>query len=105
MMYVLNSAVLTAFGEYRYELLELSAAQEILLGGEFTSAVGHAATADVLTQILGVPIPHNRINIVMQPGDQAVVFRLKERLPEGRTLTADEARHWPFELGLLTRML
>jgi hypothetical protein len=40
----------------------------------------------------------------MQPGDRAIVLRLKVRLPEGALLTDEQMRGLPFELGLLTRL-
>ena len=40
----------------------------------------------------------------MQPGDQALVFRLLERLPEGSVLDTEAVAATPHEFGLLTRL-
>ncbi len=72
-------------------------------GLEFISAIGHQASADVMTQQLGTFIPSNRTSINMQVGDQAIVFKLKERLDEGRTYTSAEMQIMQTEWGLLTR--
>jgi len=57
-----------------------------LLSNEFTSAVGHLDTANVLSSTLGINIPMNRINISLTPGDVLVVAQLTGgRLPEGST--------------------
>jgi hypothetical protein len=46
----------------------------------------------------------NRVAAELQPGDSALVLRLKGRLPEGAVLTEQQMRELPFELGLLTRV-
>ncbi|MBI2806664.1 MAG: DUF1874 domain-containing protein [Planctomycetes bacterium] len=101
-VFILNTPILTAFGEWRFEPLAIDQAKAIIRLG-FVSAVGHAASAQFLTLQLGVEVPVNRVAIEMQPGDQAVVLRLQGRLPEGKVLTEDEMKALPFELGLLTR--
>ncbi|WP_297216933.1 DUF1874 domain-containing protein, partial [Thermoplasma sp.] len=66
-----------------------------------TSAIGHEGTAKVLSDLTGFSIPVNRVAIRMQPGDKALVFRLLDRLPEGKVLTEEELRQLKFELGVL----
>lgn len=56
------------------------------------SAVGHPATAQVLSTICGFPISANRVMITLQPGDTLLVFQILERLPEGKVLTASEVQ-------------
>lgn len=103
-LYVLNSPVLTGYGDWRLEgPIAVERAAELLSGG-FISAVGHAGTAEFLSKPLGVHVPVNRIAAEMQPGDCALVLRLKQRLPEGTLLSAEEMRAMPFELALLTRL-
>lgn len=54
------------------------------------SAIGHAATAAVLTRRLGVEVPVERRTITIRPGESCVVAQLTgPRLPEGAVL--DEA--------------
>lgn len=61
---------------------------------EWVSAVGHASTAAVFSDALGVTIPANRLTVQVQPGDLLIIGqysgpRLEEgatTLPEGATI-------------------
>ena len=44
------------------------------------SYIGHEATAQLLTNILGREVPTNRAMYDPMPGDKAIVVRLKKRL-------------------------
>lgn len=102
--YLLNTPVLTVYGEYRFEgPLTLDAARAFA-AQEVRSAVGHAGAAQFLSTHLGVDVPCRRSSVRMQPGDQALVLRLLERQPEGAVLAADQLAQAPHEFGLLTRL-
>lgn len=101
--YLLNSAVLTAFGEYVYSPVSLDAARVELECG-YTSAIGHAGSAEFCSQLLEMDVSLNRITIEMKVGDRALVIRIKGRLPEGRSLSAAESQELPVEIGLLERV-
>jgi hypothetical protein len=68
-----------------------------LLERGFVSAVGHDSTARLLTQLLGIPIPINRIAITAKAGDVLVHFALRTRLPEGRVLSEEELMKLDYE--------
>ena len=59
------------------------------------SVIGHKATADVLSQILGWQVNENRINYVAENGDIIAVFIPGIRLEEGKVLTEDELKNFP----------
>ena len=82
----------------RLERIDVERARNILSGGNFVSAIGHEGTAKVLSQLLGIKIPTNRVSIFMKPGDVAVHFFLKTRLPEGKILSEQELKQLDFWL-------
>jgi hypothetical protein len=77
--YILNSAVITAFGEYAYERSSAEKIRKMLEYDGWISCIGDPETATALQEITGQKIPLNRQTITMHPGhpgDEAIVFRL-----------------------------
>lgn len=72
-----------------HELTSEMAADALAYG--FVSAVGHPATAQVLTERLGLDVPRNRVNVTLCPGDMAILAQVKlPRLAEGEVLTSEQ---------------
>jgi len=54
--------------------------------GRFVSAVGHADTARILSDMLGTYVPPNRVTVRIGRYDEAIVAQyVGPRLPEGAT--------------------
>ena len=50
------------------------------------SAIGHADTAAVVSDLLHVALPANRVSLTLQPGDSIIVAQVQGgRLLEGAT--------------------
>jgi len=73
-----------------------------ILKDGFTSAVGHEATAQVITTQLSIPVSANRVSIQLKTGDTLVVFQLLARLPEGKILGVDEMKEIPSKWYVVT---
>lgn len=102
---IMNTAILLFDGDYRLEAISLKEAKELLKDG-FLSAVGHQSTADVLTSLLGVDIPMNRITLTeenFQDGQVCLVLKLKSRPPEGKILSIEEIEKIGYEFKRLIK--
>jgi len=106
MLFVLNSLIVPInFQKHPQAFIKLKTitieeAKILVKTKPFVSAVGHAATAEVLSTVLETPIPVNRAQVFLEPGDRALHFVLSVRLPEGQVLTKDELMKLPFQLVL-----
>lgn len=103
MITLLNTSILTVFGKYEYVPATLCDVQSFVRGSDFQSAIGHQATADILTELLGVPVPVNRINYTQEVHDIAVVFKLRGRAPEGVIFDRAQVEEIGYDFGFLTR--
>jgi len=75
-----------------------------LLSNGFTSAVGHPSTAQLLTKLLGVNVPVNRVQVKLDDNTILVVFQLLARLPEGKILTEEELKQLPHKWFIVTAL-
>ena len=73
-----------------------------ILNQGFISAIGHEATAKIITTQLGVNVPVNRVSISLKRGDTLLVYQLLKRLEEGKVLTEQEMRQVPAKWYVVT---
>lgn len=102
-LYLLNTPVLTNYGEWTFTGPISIEQAKLRISNGFESAIGHEASAQFLSQLLDVNVEMKRITVAMQAGDSALVLRIKSRLPEGKLLTKQEIDATPCELGWLER--
>jgi hypothetical protein len=104
MLYILNTLIVPVdFDKYpsatvRLTKISIEEAKTLLASQPFTSAIGHEATAKILSQLLSINIPTNRISVWMERGDVGLHFFLKTRLPEGKVLSEEELKQLQFWL-------
>ena len=86
-MYILNAFSLGMLvGDANVAVREVSRAMAASLAANCPSAVGHADTAAVFSNVLGGAVPCNRATVVLKDGDLALVGQYSgPRLPEGAT--------------------
>jgi len=102
MIYILNSLIVPVnfdkVDEARIRLnrISLEEAKDILSNNKFISAIGHEGSAQVLSQLLGIKIPVNRVSVFFEKGDIGIHLFLKQRLPEGRVLSEEELKKLDF---------
>lgn len=77
--------------EFKIKKISVEEARDIVdKAKEIKSAIGHELTAKVLSTLLGTTIEVNRISIYFNINDEAIVFVLKQRLPEGKVIMSQE---------------
>ena len=91
-MYLANGFSISMLNNDRniIEIKEINPEEIIKHLGEIESVIGHEGTAQLISKILGIPIPVNRIQIKLDRFDVLYVFQLMERLPEGSILNSEE---------------
>lgn len=101
---ILNTTILTASGEYRLRDASLEEIKSLIDGEEILSAVGHESTSQVLTNLLGVGVPVNRIQFEQGIGQVAVCFKLKGKPEEGKILSLKEIEDIGYDFKILKRL-
>lgn len=108
MIYLLNalpnSILVPAPGGIRtLEGITAQQAAEMLTISGFTSAVGHASTAQVLSEKLGIPVEMNRFSVAPTNGDILIVgaFTPPRRLNEGELFSEAEILACPVNFCLI----
>ena len=94
-MKLLNAFSLNMLAEFpasaSFREISLGEAREILAAG-FDSAVGHAETAAVFSEQLGIEVPCQRVTVTLSKGESALVGQYRgPRLPEGATTLPEGA--------------
>jgi hypothetical protein len=92
--------MLPAFVDAKVDVKEVSRDEFVKVISELRdlprmSVIGHKATAEVLSQILGFPVAENRVNYIAEDGDIIAVFVPGVRLEEGKILSTDELANFP----------
>lgn len=98
---ILNTTILTADGDFTLQPISLDEAKQLIKDREILSAVGHESTAQILTELLEVYVPLNRIQFKQQSGQKALCFKLNGRPQEGSILSAEEIEKIGYEFKLL----
>jgi len=101
---ILNTSILTSEGTFSLKSITLSDAQKLVQENEILSAVGHQSTAEILTELLGIEIQVNRIQFEQQKGQQALVFKLNGRAPEGKILSMEDIETIGYKFQLLDKL-
>lgn len=103
-IWLLNAPIITADGLFRSTTISRQHAADLVQQHGFRSAIGHAPTAAIVSDLLAIACPMNRVEFSQQAGQHALVFKLHSRLEEGRVLkNRDEIEQIGYSFLLLTR--
>lgn len=110
---LLNTAIVTTTGIYQLEEISLATAKDLVYHSltdyadnfcGLDSAIGHEATAEIMSKLLSTDIKMNRQEFNQKVGQIAIVFRLNKRPPEGTILSLDQLIGIGFHFQKLTRI-
>jgi hypothetical protein len=104
MLTILNTSIITEYGCYQYSPLTLKDARKLVTKDYIRSAIGHESTAQVISTLLGIDCPKNRMTYRQRPGDVALIFKLNSRPPEGKILSVDDIEDIGYSWGKLERI-
>jgi hypothetical protein len=104
MVYLMSTTVIPsgANGDWSVTPVTLGCAQDIVRKHEYISAVGHASTAEVMTELLKQPVEPNRLTLAPEEGDHFLCFKLLKRPPEGAILDRATLEAIGFEWVVMT---
>lgn len=101
MVTLLNSPILTSYGIFSHYPVDVHMVKDLISNG-FVSAIGHQSTAEIISSIIGVNVPMNRIQYEQKVGDVAIIFKLNSRPPEGKILTKEEIEAIGYSFSVIT---
>ncbi|MFA9424528.1 MAG: YddF family protein [Sedimentibacter sp.] len=99
-----NGTVVTTNGMYSIKNIDVETAKKYIKQNGFISAIGHEATAEILSSILEADIHMNRIQFHQEVGQIAIAFKLNERPPEGDVLNKAEVERIGYSLKIMERL-
>ena len=91
-LYIINAPILNEYGLWEYSGTLTIDETRVILSAGLVSAVRHDASANILSQILNIPVPVNRIPITILPEHVAVILHLLNRLLESKLLDVVDSR-------------
>lgn len=101
---LLNTSILTTFGTFDFQPITLAEAKDLVKNNKIESSIGHASTADILSELLEIEVKANRVEYIQNVDDVALIFKLKSRIPEGKVLNRKEIEEIGYEFGVLRRL-
>ena len=101
---LLNTTIVTTDGDYSIKTISLEKAKELVKNSDVLSAIGHQSTADIVSELLEIPVEMNRIMYNQEIGDIALCFKLKGRPEEGKILTSTEIEDIGYEFKTMERI-
>lgn len=105
-----NFPFVSSDGTFEYKTVSLQEAKEVIYTSyKWDSAIGHQATADVVSELfsnelLGQKCPVNRINYCQEINDVVIVVKLNQRQQEGAILDRETLEKIGYTIGILRRL-
>lgn len=103
---LLNTSICTTCGTYKLVDLTLEQAKELVAENKdnLLSAIGHDSTAEIMSEILEVPVLVNRIQFTQEAEQKALVFKILGRAKEGQILDRAAVEEIGYKFQLFERL-
>jgi hypothetical protein len=102
-IYLLNTTVIPNDCDGIWESKRITQSEaELYAYKSFISAIGHDSTAEIMSTLLKVNVPVNRISITPEPGDRCLCFKLAKPAPEGLILGRKQIEELGYHWALMT---
>ncbi|WP_350342846.1 YddF family protein [Proteinivorax tanatarense] len=99
-----NGTVATTNGLYSIQDISIEDAKNLVEKHGYISAIGHKATADILSEVLDKNVKMHRVQFQQKVGQIAIVLKLNERPPEGSILDKAEMEEIGYKLKIMKRI-
>ena len=103
---ILNTTIITSTGRFAVDVVSNDEAKRLVAEATtVASAIGHQATAEAASLLLGMEVPVNRVQYKQAQGDIALCLKLRGRLPEGVVLSSvEEMEEIGYDWWIITMM-
>lgn len=101
---IFNGVVATTNGLYRISDISVEDAKRLVSENEVISAIGHEATAEIISELFGIKIAMNRIQFKQKVGQKAIIFKLNIRPAEGVIFNRQEVEKIGYSFKLMERL-
>lgn len=103
---ILGSTLVTNSGRYELAEITLEEAKRMLEQSQrcYQSYVGHDSTARYLTELTGFSIPVHRKRCQLRQGQEALCFKLSNRLANNQFISFEELKQVDYQLFRLKRL-
>jgi len=86
-----NCSIITTEGTFKKKKISLEKVKKLIFKtAHYESAIGHDSTAEILSNLVRITIPVNRIKYEQKEDELMIVFQLRDRPPEGKILSKEE---------------
>lgn len=101
---LLNTSIITAPGLYDCFEITPETARQLCAEYPLQSYIGHVSTAQIMSELLEIPVEQSRDQLSQVVGQFAIVFKLDGRAQEGVILTRGEIEKIGYQLLGMQRL-
>lgn len=104
MIALLNTSILTSFGDFSYREISKEEAIALLKSDNITSYIRHEGIIRLFSEDYGIEIPFHSGMYTQQSGEKALIFKLRNTTRGFQELDAQQVRDLGFDFGLLVKI-